>query len=144
MSFTFTPALGLLNSATLTGDVRALLVMSDTTVIADRDAEFLDDITDLDEYDGSGYAREALAAESFAVDLANDRWIFDADPIVFAALGVGTRQCVGMILYLHVTDDTDSKPLKFINGTGFPFDGAGTDVTLTPPAAGIALIRNAA
>lgn len=144
MSFAFTRAIGILHSTTLTGDVRAALVMSNTTADTDEDAEFIADIGTLDEHNGAGYARQALANESFAVDLANDRWAFDADPIVFASLGVGTRQCVGMLLYLHVTNDADSKPLLYIDGAGFPFDAVGTNVTLTPHANGIALKRNAA
>lgn len=144
MSFVYTRALGLLNQATLAGDVRALLVMSNTTADTDEDAEFISSIGTLDEYDGSGYAREALTTESFAVDLANNRWAWDADsPITFAALGVGTRQCVGLLLFLHVTNDGDSKPIAYIDGTGFPFDGNGEDVNFNIHANGLALVQNA-
>jgi hypothetical protein len=144
MSFEYTRALGLNNSTVWTGDIRALLVMSNTTADTDEDATFIADIGTLDEYDGASYARVALTGEAFAVDTTNDRFGFDADAFVFAALAVGTRQCVGLLLYLHVTDDTDSKPLLYIDGTGFPFDGNGSDVTFTPNAAGVMYSRNAA
>lgn len=138
-----TRALGLLNPTVLTGDVRAILVMTNTTADTEVDSEFISDFTTLDEYDGSGYARVALASEAFAVDLANDRWEFTSAAFTFAALGVGTRQCQGLLLYLHVTNDADSKPLMYIDGTGFPFDGNGEDVILTPNAEGILQIANA-
>lgn len=131
-SFVFTRALGLLNPTVLTGDVRAALVMSNTTADTEVDTEFISGFTTLDEYDGAGYGRVALTTEAFAVDLVNDRFEFTADPVVFAALAVGTRQCVGLLLYLHVTNDADSKPLFYFDGTGFPFDGNGEDVTFTP------------
>lgn len=143
MSHVYTPALGLLNPTVLTGDVRAALVMSNTTADTEVDAEFMNSFTTLDEYDGAAYARVALASEAFAVDLANNRFEFTSAAITFAGIGVGTRQCVGLLLYLHVTNDADSKPLFYIDGTGFPFDGNGSDVVFTPDAAaGIAYIRN--
>lgn len=143
MSHVFTPALGLLNSTVLTGDVRAALVMSNTTADTETDAEFMNSFTTLDEYNGASYARVALTGEAWASVLASDRFKFSCNPITFPTLGVGTRQCVGMIIYLHVTNDTDSKPLMYINGTGFPFDGNGEDVTFTPHADGAMYIRNA-
>lgn len=143
MSHVFTPALGLLNSATLTGDVRAALVMTNTTADTEVDTEFMSGFTTLDEMDGVGYARVALAAEAFAVDLANNRWEFAASAFTFAAVAAGTRQVQGLLLYLHVTNDADSKPLMYIDGTGFPFTANGEDIVSTPNAEGILQIRNA-
>ena len=142
-SFVYTRALGLLNATVLTGDVRAILVMSNTTADTDEDAEFIASIGTLDEYDGATYARKALTSESFAVDTTNDRFKFASDVITFPTLGVGTRQCVGLLLYLHVTNDADSKPLMYIDGLGFPFDGNGATVTFTPHADGVMYNRNA-
>ena len=142
-SFVYTPALGLLAAATLTGDVRAILVMSNTTADTETDSEFIGSITTLDQYDGAGYARVALTTEAWAAVLATDRFKFSADAIVFPSLSVGTRQCVGLLLYLHVTNDADSKALMYIDGTGFPFDGNGANVTFTPHADGIMYTRNA-
>lgn len=142
-SFIYTPALGLLAAATLTGDVRAALLMSNTTGDTDEDAATISAIGTLDEYDGASYGRVALTTEAWAAVTATDRFKFSADPIVFATLGVGTRQCVGLLLYLHVTNDADSKPLMYIDGTGFPFDGNGADVTFTPHADGVMYLVNA-
>lgn len=131
-SFAYTYGLGKLNTTVLTGDIRALLVMSNTTADTDEDAQFIADVTTLDEYDGAAYARVALTGEAFAIDAVNDRWEFDANAFTFSSLGVGTRQCVGLVLYLHVTNDADSEMLFYFDGTGFPFDGNGADVTFTP------------
>jgi hypothetical protein len=143
MTFAYSPALGLLSPTTLTGDLRAMLVMSNTTADTDEDAVFLDDIGTLDEYDGAGYARVALTTETFAVDGALDRFVLEADDITFAALSIGTRQAVGLLIFLHVTDATDSKPLFFYDGSGFPFDGNGAAMVFTPNSAGFMYTRNA-
>jgi hypothetical protein len=142
MSHVYTPALGLLNSTVLTGDVRAAIVMTNTDADTLVDADFMDDFA-LDEYDGASYVRKALAAESFAVDLANNRFKFTCDPIVWSTLGVGTRQAAGVVFYLHVTNDADSKPLMYVNSGGFPVDGNGEDFTFTPHADGGMYLRNA-
>lgn len=143
MSFVYTRALGLQDSTTLTGDMRALLVMSNTTADTEEDTDFIGNFTTLDEYDGANYARQALVNESFAVDTTNDRFVFDADDVVFTSLGAGTRQAVAVILYLHVTTDADSKPIYYIDTGGFPFDGNGQDATIAWNASGIAYLQNA-
>jgi hypothetical protein len=139
----FTRALGLINSTVLTGDIRAALVMTNTTADTEVDTEFMAGFGTLDEMDGSGYARVALTGEAFAVDLANDRWEFTSSAFTFTAVGAGTRQVQGLLLYLHVTNDADSKPLMYIDGTGFPFTANGEDIVITPAAEGIAQFANA-
>lgn len=142
-NFVYSHALGLLNSTVLTGDLRAALVMTNTTADTDEDAEFMDDFGTLDEYDGSAYARVALTSEAFAVDTANDRFKFSNGSVTFSTLGAGTREAQAMIIYLHVADDTDSKPLFYIEPGGFPVAGNGNDLVLTPHADGTAYLRNA-
>lgn len=96
-------------------DIRALLVMTNTTVDTENDAiAFIDDFTTLDEMDGSGYVRKALASEAVAKDDANDRAEFDAEDVTWSALGNGTREILGVLIYKHVTNDTDSIPIAFI------------------------------
>ena len=118
-------------------DIRVLLVMTNTTADTEEDVAVIDDFTTLDEYDGANYVRKALAGEAVAADNANDRGEFDANDITWTALGVGTRQAQAMIVYKHITDDTDSIPLAFIDTGGFPFDGNGGDVAVTWNAEGI-------
>lgn len=135
MSFVYTPA----KTAMMNGDIdfkeagddmRVALVMSNTTADTQEDTALMNGFTTLDEYDGASYARQALATQVVNEDLPNDRAEFDAVDAVFSGLGVGTRQCVGLIVYKHVTNDTDSIPIAFIDTGGFPFDGNGGDVTI--------------
>ena len=43
----------------------------------------------------------------------------------------------GALLYIHVTDDTDSIPAAWIDTGGFPFDGTGANNTIQWNALGI-------
>lgn len=142
MSFIYTRALGLLNPTVLTGDLRALLVMTNTTADTEEDVEFISGITTLDEYGGANYARVALTSNSFAVNTTDDRFVLDCDSITFSSLGAGARDAQAMVIYLHVTDDTDSKPLFYIDEGGFPFTGDGNDVTRNIHSDGLMYIRN--
>lgn len=118
-------------------DIRVALVMSNTTADTEDDKTLMNAFTTLDEMDGAGYARGALANEAWAKDVANNRSEFDADDLVFTSVSAGTRQVVGALLYKHVTNDTDSIPLAYINGTGFPFDPGGGNITFQWNAEGI-------
>lgn len=133
MSFWYTLAKRLAATAEFdwaADDIRAILVMSGTTADSEEDTDFIDQFTDLDEYDGASYAREELATKVVNNDLAND-WIdLSADDIVFATLGAGTNPCIGIVLYVHVTNDADSYPIAFLDGPAFPFDGTGADKTI--------------
>lgn len=121
-------------------DIRAMLVMSNTTADTEDDANTISDFSTLDECDGANYARQALANEAVNEDAANDRAEFDADNVVFSSLGAGTRQNVGLVVYKHVTNDADSVPLFYIDTGGFPFDASGSDVTIQWNTEGIAQI----
>ena len=118
-------------------DIRVAMVMSDTTCDTEEDKQFIDTFTTLDECDGANYVRKELASEAVTADEANDRGEFDADDFTWTALGVGTRQNVGLLLFKHVNDDTDSIPIAYIDTGGFPFDGNGGNVTYTVNVEGI-------
>lgn len=139
-SFVYTHAKYLLATGAIdftSDDMRVLIVMTNTTADTEKDVEFVDDFTTLDEYDGSSYARKALASEAVNQDDANDRAEFDATDIQWATLGAGTRQAQAMVLIKHVTDDTDSLPIAYIDTGGFPFSGNGGNVDVTWNAEGI-------
>lgn len=119
-------------------DVRTIFVMSNSTAGTQRDATTIAGITTLDEYDGANYARQLCANQVVTEDVANERSEFSHDVITWANLGAGVRQCIGVIYYSHVTNDADSVPLFFVDTGGFPFDGNGGNVTLTPNAQGAA------
>lgn len=131
---------GALDFDTAGDDIRVMLVMTNTTTDTEEDVTTISGFTTLDEYDGANYARQALANEVVNEDAANNRGEFDADDDEFSGgsgLGVGTRQAQAMVVYKHVTNDTDSIPIAFIDTGGFPFDGNGGQVTVTWNAEGI-------
>ena len=104
------------------GDIRILLVMTNTTADTEDDTEFLDDFTDLDECDSSNYARKVLASKALNNDFANDRVAWDFADLVYTNLAPSTRRVVGAVIYRHVTDDTDSPVIGYYNHpSAFPF-----------------------
>ncbi len=120
-----------------TDDIRVALVMSNTTADTEDDVNLMNGFSTLDEMDGANYVRKALASEAINEDAGNDRAEFDADNVTWTALGAGTREVTGMIVYKHVTDDTDSVPPAYIDSGGFPFTAGGGDVTINWNVEGI-------
>lgn len=142
MSFVYTPAKTALANADLdlaAHDIRLLAVMTNTTADTDQDAQNIADIGTLDEFDGSGYARQALASEAVNEDAANNRAEFDATDVAFGALGNGTRAIQGFVLYRHVTNDADAILIAFIDngGSSFALNPGGATVTVQWSAEGI-------
>lgn len=108
-----------------TDDIRILLVMTSTTADTNTDALTISGFTTLDEFNGAGYARQALTNEAVNADVANARAEFDADDCAFGALSNGTRQITGLVMYKFVVDDTQSIPIAYMNFTNFnPGGGA--------------------
>lgn len=109
-------------------DVRAALVMTSTTVdteINAADVEFMDEFATLDEMDGANYVRKALADEAVAADDVNARSEFDATDLLWTALGAGTRNVQGVLLYEHVTNDADSEPIAYLEfASAYTADGS--------------------
>jgi len=119
-----------------TDDIRVALVMTNTTADTELDVDNIDAFSTLDECDGANYVRKALADEAVTEDEANDRAEFDATDVTWTALGTGTRQIQGIIVYQFNTDDTDALPICWIDD-GLPADGGGNDLTLQWNAEGI-------
>lgn len=116
-------------------DIRAILCMTSTTADTDVDADNTSGYT-LDEMDGSGYARQALANEAVNVDDANDRAEFDADDVTWNSLGNGTRQVQGVLLHEHITNDAGSFPLAWVEFAG-TINPGGSNLTVQWNAEGI-------
>jgi len=120
-----------------TDDVRVLLCMSNTTADTENDGKvYVGDLTTLDEHDGANYARKALTNEAVNVDDPNDRAEFDADDVTWTSLGAGTRDCVGALLYKHVTNDADSLLIAWIEFAS-PVTNDGSNFTIQWNAEGI-------
>lgn len=123
-------------------DIRAILVMTNSTANSQDSAEFISSFTTFDEYDGSGYARQALASLTLTPNLTTKRVHFSSDSIVFASLGAGTRSGFALLIYKHVGADSANIPIFFKQPSGFPFIGNGQNLTLAPHANGWAYLRN--
>lgn len=140
MSFVYTPAKTALLNGNLdfaANDIRVILVMTNTTADTEQDNQFVSSLTTLDEMDGANYARATLTGEAVNEDAANDRAEFDANDAVFTNLGAGTRNVQGAIVYKHVTNDTDSPLIAFIDTGGFPYTANGATLTISWNAEGI-------
>jgi hypothetical protein len=104
-----------------TSDIRARLVMTNTTCDTEIDAiDNLSDYTTIDVADSTGYADVALTGETVTANDTDNRGDFDTSSnIVFSGLsGDATRDYQGVLLYLYV-DGTDANdiPLQYVDFT---------------------------
>lgn len=120
----------------LTSDYRARLLMSNTTADTENNKANLAAYTTLDSFDGAGAATVALTGEAVNVDSGNNRIEVDADDVAFGALGNGTRQIQGVIIYDFNTNDADGVPFVFIQFSS-NFDPGGGVITVQWDAQGI-------
>lgn len=102
-----------------TDDIRCALLMNTTTADTENDGiTTVNGFTTLGECDSTGYSRQALASEAVNKDDANDRAEFDAVDASFTGLGGDASNDIqGALIYKHVTDDTDSIPICFVDFT---------------------------
>jgi len=103
-------------------DLRVKLVMTNTTADTDTTAEFLDDISTLDEFNGSGYEEGTLTGRSI-VD-----GVLHAAPTSFFHLSAGTRDIAGAVVYKYVTNAADSPVLAWV---AFSYSPTGNTISLT-------------
>lgn len=120
-SIVFQNAVKLMMSGDLdlnTHDIRVALLSTNTTADTENDVTLMNGFSTLDECDATGYARVALTGEAVTHDTANDRAEFDANDASFTGLsGNATRAIQGALIFRHVTNDTDSVPICFVDFT---------------------------
>ena len=121
------------------GDIRVLLVMTNTTADTEDDVNTIGGFTTLDEFDGSGYSSggQELDNEVVTEDAANNRAEASADNETFSTEGAGSRNAQAAIIYLFDTDLSSSIPIAYIDAGGFPFAANGGDITFQWNAEGI-------
>ncbi len=113
------------------------LCMTNTTADIENDGiVFADDLTTLDEMDGSNYVRKALTGKTVITDDANDRSEFYADDVIWTQLGAGTRQIQGALMFRYVTSFPDQPAIAWIEFAS-PVTADGTNFTLQWNAEGI-------
>lgn len=120
----------------LTSDYRARLLMTNTTADTENNKATLSAYTSLDSFDGSGASSIALTSEAVNVDSVNNRIEMDAADVAFGALGNGTREIQGVIIYDFNTNDADSVPFVFIQFSS-NINPGGATVTVQWDAEGI-------
>lgn len=116
-------------------DMRVVLCMTNTTADTDIDADNLSGYT-LDEHDGTNAARKTCDNQTVSTDDANDRSEFDCDDFTWTALGNGTRQIQGMLIYEFITNDAGSFPLAWVDFSG-TINPGGSNLTVAVNAEGL-------
>src|SRR5690348_7055986 len=79
--------------------LRFLIAMTNTTADTERDKTTISGFTTLDEADGANYVRKTLASLTLTNDNANHRTYLDCADVTWTALGAGTRQYQGIVMY---------------------------------------------
>lgn len=123
-------------------DLRVALLMTNTTADTEEEVALMNGFTTLDEMNGTNYVRKTLGSQAVAIDTAADRVEFDHEDLTWTALGNGTRNIQGMLLLQHVTNDTDSIPLAFIEFSASQAPG-GSDFTVQVNAEGLIQLSQA-
>lgn len=124
-------------------DLWAILVMTGSTVATERSVNFVADYADLQEYDDMSYTRINLSGAALTLNTTSHQLELACDPIPWPALDAASGQSIGMLIYHKITNDADSIPWGFYNGSPtFPFNGVGDDVQLTAPSGGFLRLKN--
>ena len=129
-----------------TVDIRARLVMSDTTIDVDEDAQNTSDFTDLDECDGVGYAELDIANSTVAYDAATDTVVIDGDDGDFDGggdiVGASSRDVTRVLIERYV-DGTDSNDVPWFSLDVGPFTTSGGPFDVTWNSLGIGYLGSA-
>lgn len=100
-------------------DVRVIPVMSNTTAGSSQDADFISDITTLDELDDANYtsptSRVALTGEAVTEDDANDRAKFTVSAAISITglAGDYSRPVVGLVFEDYIGADSANRFIYF-------------------------------
>jgi hypothetical protein len=112
--------------------------------IADPDVDFLSGLPAATiELATTGYARQPLAGLAVNRNDVDDRSEWIADDVVFPTLGtlVAGPTVAGAIVFVQVSDDTDSWPVLWLPDVAGTVNG--TDFTVTLDPSGIVRLRAA-
>lgn len=119
-----------------TDDLRLIIVMTGSSAGSVTDlttAVFVGDLTTIDEYDGVGYSRTALANEAIVTVPASNIVRFTADDVSLGNLNAGATNAIGAIVYQHNTNDADSRLVSWQTGGDFPWNGTGDPIDIVWP-----------
>lgn len=135
----FLKALGDGNVSFANDTIRVMAVAE--TYTFDMDHRTLADVDPAThEVTGTNYARIDIAGKTSTQDDLNDLAKFDGESISWTAIDTNEK-IKGLVVYRHVSDDTDGIPLLFVDSGGFPINTNGADLTIDWNTAGIFRIR---
>lgn len=127
-------------------DIRAHLLMSNTTTDVEPDAQNVSDFTTYDEADGVGYVALDLANVTVTYDDSNDRLVIDADDGDFEAglgsIGVCSRNITRVAITRYV-DGTAANDVPWGSIDIGPYVPAGGAFDVTWNSTGILHIGSA-
>ena len=111
-----------------TADLRVMLLLAGTTAAVDdanRDVTAIDQFGTLAEHTAAG--RMVLANTVWSKDAAQNWSTLTADPTTWDPLPVagGGEDVVSALLFLQITDDTDSFPVAYFDEGGYPVTPTG-------------------
>lgn len=127
-------------------DIRAILVMTNTTADTEQTAQTLADITTVDEMDGLGYVELDCTITSNAYDATDFRWEIvttAGEPLTSAGIMTAGSRDVQAILFKRYVDglNGDVPWLYDDTPTIFPFDPQGGELELNPTGEALFIIR---
>ena len=124
------------NGASL--DLRLLLVKSG--YVYNPDHQFVSDLTPgSNELSGTGYSRKTLTGKATSQDNTNDRAELDCDDVTFTGINAGTA--IAAVVFVQVTNDSDSWLVGYYDEGGFPFATNGGNLTLQVNSEGLVQVQ---
>lgn len=104
-----------LGATELTSATLKLALVKSSVPLTDPDVDFVSGLASGWELTAaSGYSRATLSSKTATVDDTNNRVPFDAADINFPSITTPVSTVGGVLIIKHVTDDTDSIPLWYL------------------------------
>ena len=128
---------GEINIVEAMADAQVLLVDPTSSAGSEPNTEFIANFTTLAELTGTNYARLAIANQVVQDDFGNNRSIFDGDDLTWLLLGADNAVAHAGVLFIQVTNDSDSIAMAYIDTGGFPIQPNGGDIAIQWNAIGI-------
>lgn len=127
-------------AAAAAGHLKAILVMTNTTLDTQTEASALSGVTTLDECDGATYARQTLTGTAVAKDVPNYRSKLTAANPTFGSPGLGasTRPVQACVILFDTGGGAGTEiPFLWIDQDDFPFTPASEPKTIVFSANGV-------
>jgi hypothetical protein len=121
-------------------------IFVNTSYVPNIDHQYLSSLTAY-EVSGTNYVkgygnsgRKAVTGRTLTVNTTTDKTYLDCDDSTYGAISVGV---IGAMIYILESGGSDatSVPLICLNGTGFPKNTNGGDITFRISASGLVLLQ---